>query len=112
MHELSIVLSVVAIAEKEARAAGRKVQSIRLDIGELSGIELGSLEFAWEMGVKSTVLEDAAREINHIAGKAVCADCSCAFDKHHRWDACPLCGSFLHTIMQGEELHVRSITLE
>lgn len=112
MHELSIVLSVVAIAEKEARAAGRKVQSIRLDIGELSGIELGSLEFAWEMGVKSTVLEDAAREINHIAGKAVCADCSCAFDKHHRWDACPLCGSFLHAITQGEELHVRSITLE
>lgn len=111
MHELSIVLSVVAIAEKEARAAGRKVESICLDIGELSGIELASLEFAWELGVKRTVLEGAAKSINHIAGRAVCADCSCAFDKHQRWDACPLCGGFLHTVIQGEELHVRSITL-
>jgi hydrogenase nickel incorporation protein HypA/HybF len=111
MHELSIVLSVVAIAEKEALAAGRKVQSIRLDIGELSGVELASLEFAWEMGVKNSVLEGAVREINHITGRAVCADCSCAFDKHHRWDACPLCGGYLHAVTQGEELHVRSITL-
>jgi hydrogenase nickel incorporation protein HypA/HybF len=112
MHELSIVYSIVSIAGSELeKAGGGAIEAITLDIGELSGIELTSLEFAWGIGVHGTCLEGAALHINHIAGQAVCADCQEVFHKSRRYDACPHCGSFLHGIQAGEELKIQSLTL-
>lgn len=112
MHELSIVYSIVSIARNELeKAGGDAIEAIALDIGELSGIELTSLEFAWDIGVHGTCLQGAALHINRIAGQAVCADCGEVFHKPQRWDACPSCGSFLHGIQAGEELRVKSLTL-
>ena len=67
MHELSIVLSIVDIADEQVRKTGaRQVEQIDLDIGALSGVELDALDFAWDAGVKDTVLEKAQRNINRI----------------------------------------------
>lgn len=112
MHELSIVLSIVGIAEKECQAAGGEmISSIELDIGELAGIEPLSFDFAWEAGVRSTPLASAELKVNHIPGRAQCSDCETLFDKHQRFDTCPQCGSFLHAIISGEELRVKALTI-
>ena len=45
MHELAIMQSVISIVEREAaRCGARRVESIRLRLGELSGIVPGCLE--------------------------------------------------------------------
>lgn len=113
MHELSIALGIVKIAEEESRkAAARKVVSIELEIGSMAGIELDALEFAWPVAVKDTVLQDATREIDWIEAKARCAECQTEFDVENSYDTCPQCNSYFKDIYKGKELRVKSLEVE
>lgn len=112
MHELSIVMSIVDIAQNQAREAHATViEEIELDIGTLSGIEMDALDFAWQEGVRTTMLEKANRKINRIEGKAACLDCVNTFTIEHYYDACPECGGHLINIIQGKELRVKSLVV-
>jgi hydrogenase nickel incorporation protein HypA/HybF len=113
MHELSIALGIVKIAEDESRKAKAKaVKSIELEIGSMAGIEMASLDFAWPVAVKDTVLEHASREIDLIPAKARCLECQTEFDLEHIFDACPNCNSYFKDIYQGKELRVKALEIE
>jgi hydrogenase nickel incorporation protein HypA/HybF len=113
MHELSIVMGIVDIAEKEVeKARASKVDVIELDIGELSGVEMEALEFAWKVAVEGTVLNHAERKINRIKAKAKCMDCGSDFEIGALYDPCPECGSFFKDVYQGKELRVKSLEVE
>jgi hydrogenase nickel incorporation protein HypA/HybF len=112
MHEYSITLSIVDIAEKEVKKHhASRVETIELDIGKLSGIEPLALEFAWDLAVSETVLEKADRKINYIKGRAVCTECKQEFDLENIYDECPHCHSYLKEFLRGKELLVKSLTL-
>ncbi|MDX1942023.1 MAG: hydrogenase maturation nickel metallochaperone HypA [Saprospiraceae bacterium] len=112
MHELSIVMGIVEIAESETRKAGAvAVESIELEIGKLAGIQIDSLEFAWDVAVKNTVLQKAHRQIHHIPGKARCSECETEFEMIELYDACPNCGQYFSEILQGQELRVKSLVV-
>ena len=56
MHELSIAMGIVRIAENElAKADAKKVTKIELEIGDLYGDELDSLNYVWELSIKDRV---------------------------------------------------------
>ena len=113
MHELSIALGIVKIAEDESRkASARVVKSIELEIGSMAGIEMDSLDFAWPIAVKDTVLEHANREIDLIPAKAKCLECQTEFNLEHTFDACPSCKSYFKDIFQGKELRVKALEVE
>ena len=110
MHELSIALGIVKIAEDEtAKAKAKKVTKIELEIGVLAGIEIDSLNFVWESAVRSTVLENAKKEILVIKGKGKCIDCNTEFNMKNVYDVCPKCKSNFKGIIQGKELRVKAI---
>ena len=110
MHELSITLGIVKIAETEtAKANAKKVDVIELEIGTLAGIEFDSLNFVWPAAVKETVLEHAVKKINIIKAKGICLDCDTTFDIINIYDPCPSCNSFLKGIIQGKELKVKAL---
>lgn len=110
MHELSIAMGIVDIAEKEtAKAKAEKVELIELEIGTLAGIEFDSLDFVWSSAVKDTVLENAIKKINIIHGEAKCSDCETVFKLDNIYDACPNCNSYLKGIIKGKELLVKSL---
>lgn len=110
MHELSVVMSIIEIAAKEAgKANAHAIEEIELEIGTLAGIEMDAFDFAWQQAVKDTVLEHAERKINHVAGEAQCMDCGNKFSIEDYYDACPACNSHLHSILQGKELRVKSL---
>ena len=112
MHELSIIASIVEIAETEVRKAGAtRVESIELEIGELAGVEFSALDFAWEVGVGQSVLEHAERQLRRIGGRARCSDCGHSFAMQALYDACPACGSYFSEITQGKELSVKALTV-
>lgn len=112
MHELSIVMAIVDMAEREFRKnRARRIESIELDIGTLSGIELKALEFAWPVGVKDSVLQDAHRQINLIEAEARCLECDRQFGLENRYDPCPGCGGHFLEFLRGEELRVKSLTI-
>ena len=113
MHELSIALGIVKIAEEEsAKANANFVKAIELEIGSMSGIEMDSLEFAWPMAVKDTVLENARRDIDYIEAKARCLECETEFDIEHIYDECPNCKSYFKDIFRGKELRVKALEIE
>ena len=112
MHEMSIVKSIVEIAEAEAQ----KVQVenftvINLEIGTLAGIEFDAIDFVWEIAVKNSVLENTTKNIDKIQGKAKCMDCNHEFPISFIHTPCPKCGSFLKKIIQGKELRVKSLEI-
>lgn len=112
MHELSIVMSIVEIAEEETRKAGaQKVESIELEIGNLAGVQIDSLEFAWEVAIKNTVLQQATYYIHQIPGKARCSDCGTEFEMQQLYDACPNCNEYFNDIIQGQELRIKSLVV-
>jgi len=110
MHELSIVMGIVKIAEDEtAKVQENTVAKIELEIGQLAGVELDALNFVWESAVKDSVLEQALKTIIEIPGKAICADCDCEFYLNNIFDSCPNCNSNFKGIIQGKELRVKSL---
>lgn len=112
MHELSIVMSIVDIAQQQAEKAGAtKVDEIEIDIGYLSTVEMNAFEFAWSQAVKDTILEGTVKKINRIPGIAKCSDCDATFSIEQLYDACPECGRHLISIVQGKELRVKSMVV-
>jgi hydrogenase nickel incorporation protein HypA/HybF len=112
MHELSIIASIVEIAEQHARQAGSvNVESIELEIGELAGVEWGALEFAWEAGTSNTVLENAKMQLTKVPGMARCLECYEEYPIEAFFDPCPSCGSFMNEILSGRELRVKALTI-
>jgi hydrogenase nickel incorporation protein HypA/HybF len=110
MHELSVALGIVKIAENEIKKVrAKKVELIELEIGTLAGIEFDALDFVWNAAVKNTVLEKARKRINKIPAKAKCGDCEKIYPIQFIHDNCPSCGSFLKNIIQGKELRVVSL---
>ncbi len=113
MHELSIALSIVDIAEEEVKKNNASVvEEIVIDIGMLSNIQVDSLEFLWDQAVKASVLEGAERKLNLVPGKARCTVCCKEFHMTEIFDACPECHDFLNEIVEGRELKIRSLTLK
>ena len=110
MHELSIAMGIVKIAEDETlKANADEVTKIELEVGVLSGVEVDSLEFVWSSAVKDSVLEKAALEITKISGKGKCAECDTEFDMENIYDVCPKCSSNFKGILQGKELRVKAL---
>lgn len=108
MHELSIVMGILKIAETEVEKAGaKKVDSIELEIGTLAGVELDALDFVWPGVVKDTILENATRTIDLIEGKGKCMECDHIFHLENVYDPCPDCHTYLKGIIQGKELRVK-----
>lgn len=110
MHELSVVMGIVKIAEQEALKGGAiKIERIELEIGNLAGIDFQALDFVWDSAVQGTMLERAEREIIQIEGKATCSDCDHEFEIEKYYDPCPNCNSFLKIIQQGKELRIKAL---
>ena len=112
MHELSIVQSIVQIAEEQVRKAGAQtVDSIELEIGTLAGVEWDALDFAWQAGVPRTVLAQAERIVHRLPARARCSGCSTEFDLEEWFGPCPHCGETFSDLLQGRELRVKSLTV-
>ncbi len=113
MHELSIAESIIDIVKTEtAHLKTPKIYGIIIEIGALSGVEIDALEFAFEAIKKESILKDAVITINKIDAKVKCIECDHVFFPDNLHTACPVCGSFIHKVITGQEMKVRSITAE
>ncbi len=112
MHELSIAMGIVKIAEDACVANNaHSVDVIELQIGELSGVEAACLDFAWPIAVKKTKLEYAEKVIEWVEGKAQCLECGEHYDLHTLYGNCPACHGYVKDIKAGRELRVKSLVV-
>jgi hydrogenase nickel incorporation protein HypA/HybF len=113
MHELSIAISIVDIALDQAmQASALGVSEVELDIGVLSGIEYEALEFALEVAVKETILENTLFRINRVEPEAECPDCGHLYAPEGIFSDCPECHRKGIRLIRGTELQIKSLLVE
>jgi hydrogenase nickel incorporation protein HypA/HybF len=110
MHEMSITESIVTICEQNA--GGRRVVSVSLEIGQLSGIMPEAVEFCFEACTRDTLLEGADLRIERVPAVARCLDCRRESGVTSWFDACPGCGGYRMELLSGEELRVKELEVE
>ena len=113
MHELSIAMNIVEIANEEAEKANvTLVREINLEVGTLSGIVIEALEFAMDEAVKNSVLQNAKIKIRKVPAKAKCLKCSTEFPVEDYYTPCPECNNFETELINGKELKIKSLVID
>jgi len=69
MHELSIAISIVEIAEEQlSRHAGERVRTVHLQLGRLAGVARESLLFSFGLACEGTAAEGSQLIIEDTEG--------------------------------------------
>lgn len=110
MHELAITQNIVEICEHHA--SGRRIRSVRVEIGDLSGVVPEAVEFCFEACSRDTLLEGARLVIERVPAKARCRDCAAEQEVASFHAPCAACGGFGMELLSGAELRVRELEVE
>ncbi len=79
MHEYGLMQDVVGRAlESRAQWGDRRVEAVRVEVGEFAVASRESLETAYEILTRGTPLEGSRLELTDVRGRAVCP--ACAFE--------------------------------
>jgi hydrogenase nickel incorporation protein HypA/HybF len=89
-----------------------RVRSIRVRIGELSGVEPELLASAYDELVSDTPLRDAVLELQRVPLQGVCRHCGSRFRIERFNFRCGRCGSVDLTLSGGEEMLLESVIME
>ena len=124
MHELSVMSQAVdSIMDVVQGRGATKVNSVRLQVGELTFLEWDQLEFAWEIYTRNEgpPLEGAALELERLEARGSCPACGYTGalkvvelpDSHFTTPVldCPTCGQAVD-ILEGRDLLVRDIRID
>ena len=113
MHELSIAMSIVEMAEEESVRRGIQVEAVHLKLGALSGVVKEALFSCYEMACEGTALRGSRLVIEEIPVVIFCESC-----KEERTltsvqlFCCPQCGTPSAEIRQGKELEVVALEIK
>ncbi|NJB66510.1 hydrogenase nickel incorporation protein HypA/HybF [Desulfobaculum xiamenense] len=112
MHELSIVTSILAIAQEEAsRHDAKRITRVRLKVGAMSCLEARTLTSCFEICAEGTPAEGAELAITLVPVTWECNECHNVFEEPDHY-ACPSCGSESLDLKTGRELLVESLDVE
>ena len=113
MHELSIAVSIVDMAQEEAERRGAmQIRAIHLRLGQLSGVVKQALLSSYEVACESTPLEGSQLLIEEIPVEVFCPKCEQPrLVDSIQWFCCPECGTPTPTVLHGKELEVVALEL-
>jgi hydrogenase nickel incorporation protein HypA/HybF len=113
MHELSLCESVLQILEQQAEAQQyRKVKTVWLEIGALSGVEIEALRFSFDIVVQGSLADHARLEIIEVPGQAWCLPCGRNVAVQQLYDQCPHCGSHQLQVNGGDQMRIKELEVE
>jgi len=113
MHEVSLMTNLLEIAAGAARREGAsKIDAIHLRIGELAGVNIDALRFAFEILARGTPAEGGRLEYETVALRARCRGCKSEFRPDGIVLRCSSCRSNNVELMSGRELEIDYILIE
>ena len=113
MHELSIALSIVELAEEEAAARNARVRAVHLRLGGLSGVVKDALLASYEMASEGTSVADSRLVIEEVPILGICPRCNERRQLDQlSWFICPECNSPISEIVEGRELQVCALEID
>ena len=113
MHELSLAQNIVDIVHQYVPAKqSNTVKSVKLRIGELSGVVAESLEFCFSAIVAGTPLRGTTLDIERTPFALRCKTCGHSFTNEYGEVTCPNCFSNATEVVSGTEMRVVEIELK
>jgi len=114
MHELSIALNIIQLAEQEAtHHGGGIVRAVHLKLGPLAGIVREALESSYELARETSALPRSKLVIEEVPIVVFCANCQAERTLSSiQWFCCPVCNTPTADVVHGRELEVVALELE
>lgn len=110
MHEVGVVIEIVKTVEDLAIKNGlTKIDTLVLQIGELSAMIPKYIEACYPMAVDGTMLQDTKLKIEILPGNGICKKCSKVFNLLDSDKKCPKCESKEWTLLSGREFMIKEI---
>ena len=110
MHELGVLIEVIKTVENIARKNGlTKIDTLVLQIGELSSMIPRYIEACYPAAVEGTLLKDTKLKIEVLPGNGICKKCNKVFNLIENNNKCPKCGSRHWEILCGKEFMIKEI---
>ena len=110
MHELGIIIEVVKNVEQFAKQNGvTKIDTIVLQIGELSPVIPKYVEECYPAAVDGTMMQDTKLKIEILKANAMCKGCGKAFAVVENNGKCPHCESEKSELLGGREFMIKEI---
>jgi hydrogenase nickel incorporation protein HypA/HybF len=114
MHELSIAMSIVEMAEEEAvLRGGAQVSAVHLKLGALAGVVKDALLSCYELACEGTELQGSRLVVEDVPIEVYCPKCLAPRTLESiQWFVCPECKSPVSEVIHGRELQVFALELQ
>jgi hydrogenase nickel incorporation protein HypA/HybF len=113
MHERSLVRALMTQVDAlVASHGGGTPQSVRLELGPLSGVEPALVRSAWEQLRGPAGFERTTLEIDQVPLVARCRACGETFEPVRFCFRCPQCGGAETEAISGDGVVLHSIVID
>lgn len=110
MHELGVVIELLKTVEGVMREnALTQVETIVLQIGELSSMIPRYVEDCFPAAADGTVFEDTKLRIEILPANARCTGCGKVYPIVPHKGVCPRCGGDHKELLGGREFYIKEI---
>ncbi len=110
MHDLSLVLHLLDLVEKEARHQDfQRVIALDVEIGELAAVDVEAFRHGYQVASLGTAAEGAELRLACTPGRARCQACGLEFALPAPGHPCPDCGGERLQVLAGRELRLRAL---
>lgn len=111
MHELGIIFHIIkAIEEVGEENNLTAVQSVTLEVGEVSTVIPDYLKDCWRWAAdKTELLKGAELKVEIIGAVTICEDCGKTYPTVEFAKICPYCKSENTYLLTGNEVNIKEI---
>ena len=113
MHELSVAMSIVEIAEEEGARLGGRVSAVHLRLGVMAGVVKDALLFSYDVVCEETALAGSRLVIEEVPLAVWCPRCEVqrvlAPNDAFR---CAECGTPTPDVRAGRELELVALEID
>ena len=113
MHEITLLVQLVKMVEKVARAhaIASQIDSIVVQVGQLTDIVPKYLTEYYPNVTEGTLLEGSHLEVEYILGNGRCLLCEKVFRVVENKGICPLCQTTDWELLSGREYILKEIRM-
>lgn len=112
MHELGVVFHVVKMVKEVASENNlTEIQSVTLELGEVSTVIESYLQSCWNWTVKKEegIMHDVRLNVEILKALTHCDGCGKDYETVENGKICPYCGSDKTYLIQGNEFNIKEI---
>ena len=107
---MGVVIEVVKTVDDFARKNNvQQIETLVLQIGELSSMIPKYVEDCFPMAVEGTILQNSKLKIEVLPGNAICSGCGKVFNLLQNESTCPSCAGKKWEIISGKEFVIKEI---